>query len=130
MNRWSLVACGVALLVAGAVALNTMLEPEPTVAATALAAHEVGPGFYAVAVQPNADPASFADLAGMKCLDAESCMVGIWKQGAEPTTLPFTEAQIKDQVFAYTINRKTGFERMAWDCSSYPNTPRDKCLAK
>jgi hypothetical protein len=130
MNKWIFVVGAAALFVTGVVAFNAMLEPEPMVAATALATHEVGPGFYAVAVQPNADPASFTDLAGMKCLDAENCMVGIWKQGAEPTTLPFTESQIKDQVFAYAINRKTGFERLAWDCSIYPNTPRDKCLAK
>ncbi|WP_436357337.1 hypothetical protein [Brevundimonas sp. CEF1] len=130
MNKWIIVAGAAALFVTGAIALNAMLEPEPLVAATALATHEVGPSFYTVAVQPNADPATFADLAGMKCLDADNCMVGIWKQGSEPTAMPFTEAQIKAQAFAYTINRKTGFERMAWDCSVYPNTPRDRCLTK
>lgn len=130
MNKWVFVAGGAALLVAGAIAVNAMLEPEPAVAATALATHEVGPGFFTVAVQPNADPTSFADLAGTKCLDVDKCMVGIWRAGEEPAALPFTEAQIKAQAFAYAINRETGFERIAWDCSRYPNTPRDKCMAK
>lgn len=130
MNKWLYVAGGAALLLAGAIAANAALKPEPMVAATALATHEVGAGFFTVAVQPNADPASFADLAGMKCLDIDKCMVGIWREGEVPASLPFTEAQIKDQIFAYAINRETGFERVAWDCSRYPNTPREKCMAK
>ena len=130
MNKWLYVAGGAAILVVGAVAANAMLKPEPMVAATALTTHEVGSGFFTVAVQPNADPASFADLAGMKCLDIDKCMVGIWRDGEVPATLPFTEAQIKAQIFAYAINRETGFERVAWDCSRYPNTPRENCMAK
>lgn len=130
MKKWLYVAGGAALLMVGAIAANAAFKPRPMVAATALATHEVGPSFYTVAVQSNADPASFADLAGMKCLDIDKCMVGIWREGEEPSALPFTEAQIKAQAFAYAINRETGFERVAWDCSLYPNTTREKCLAK
>lgn len=130
MNKWIVVAAGAALLASGAIALNALQEPDPAVAATALAIHEVGPGFFTVSVQENADPASFADLAGLKCLDMDKCLVGIWSEGKEPAALPFSEAQIKAQAFAYTINRETGFERMAWDCSRFPNAPRDQCLAK
>lgn len=130
MKKWIYIVGGAALLGAGLVAANAMFKPEPMVPAAALATHEVGPGFFTVAVKENADPGSFDDLAGIMCLDVDKCMLGIWLKGEEPSALPFTEAQIKAQAFAYTINRETGFERVAWDCSRYPNTPRDKCLAK
>ncbi len=130
MRKKIIAAIGAAAVIGGAFAASAILSPEPTVPASTQAMHEVGPGFFVVAVQPHADPATFEDLAGLKCLDVDNCMVGLWKQGEEPTALPFTEAQIKAQLFAYAVNRETGFKRVAWDCASYPATPRKDCIAK
>lgn len=130
MRRLALAGIAAVVVVGGAVTANAVLRPKPLTPASAKATHEVGPSFYVVAVQPSADPATFEDLAGLKCLDFDSCMVGIWKQGEEPTALPFTEAQIKAQLFAYAVNRETGFKRVAWDCAAYPATPRKDCIAK
>lgn len=130
MNKGILAAIGGVIVVGGAVAATAILRPGPMVPASTQAMYEVGPGFYVIAVQPNADPATFEDLAGLKCLDHDNCMVGIWKQGEEPTSLPFTEAQIKSQLFAYAVNRETGFKRVAWDCTTYPATSRKDCIAK
>ncbi|WP_087139084.1 hypothetical protein [Brevundimonas diminuta] len=130
MNKLIIAGAAALVIVGGVVAANAILSPEPTVPASTQAMHEVGPGFFVVAVQPNADPATFEDLAGLKCLDVDNCMVGFWKHGEEPTALPFTEAQIKAQLFAYAVNRETGFKRVAWDCASYPATPRKDCIAK
>ena len=130
MRRLALAGIAAAAVVGGAVTAYAVLRPKPLTPASAMATHEVGPGFYVVAVERSADPATFEDLAGLKCLDIDSCMVGIWKRGEEPTALPFTEAQIKAQLFAYAVNRETGFKRMAWDCATYPATARKDCIAK
>nr|WP_303683035.1 hypothetical protein [Brevundimonas naejangsanensis] len=130
MRRLVFAGLAAAVVIGGAVAANAILRPEPMAPALTQAMHEVGPGFYVVAVQHNADPATFEDLAGLKCLDLDSCMVGFWKQGTEPTALPFTEQQIQAQLFAYAVNRETGFKRVAWDCAAYPATARKDCLVK
>lgn len=130
VNKIAIAGLAALIIIGGAVAANVILRPQPMVPASAQALHEVGPGFFVVAVQPNADPASFENLAGLKCIDLDNCMVGFWKQGKEPTALPFSEAQIKAQIFAYAVNRETGFRRVAWDCATYPATPRKDCMAK
>src|SRR5690606_16862186 len=116
MRNKIIAAIGAAAVIGGAFAASAILSPEPTVPASTQAMHEVGPGFFVVAVQPNADPATFEDLAGLKCLDVDNCMVGFWKQGEEPTALPFTEAQIEAQLFAYAVNRRSEERRVGIEC--------------
>lgn len=92
--------------------------------------HEVADGLYVVSISGTADPRSFEALASETCAGRAMCMVGFWEKGAEPSSMPFSEEQISAQLFAYTINRESGFQRSAWACEKYKDIPPAHCIPR
>ena len=88
-----------------------------------------GQGNFAMVVARGADPASFPALAKAKCGAAVRCSVFAWDDAASAATaLPMTDREIKSEVFAYALNRDSGFERSLWNCTVTPRANREECL--
>lgn len=65
-----------------------------------------------------------------QCGSADFCGVYGW---ANPTdaaqSLPMTDREVAAQIFAYSVNRTTGFEQALFDCTRVEPENRDECGA-
>lgn len=75
---------------------------------------------YSAIIDPGADPLAIERLAREHCAPKAICTVYAWS-GADDRAqaLPMLERERKALAFRYDVNRETGFERSAWDCSRF-----------
>lgn len=89
-----------------------------------------GMGNYAMVAGKSVSPDQLVGLAKDKCGREPICSVHGWNdKTAAPRSLPMTNAEVMAQVFTYTVNRHTGFERALWNCKVYPRADADQCMA-
>lgn len=89
-----------------------------------------GIGNYAMVASKAVPADQLVDLAKDKCGQEPMCSVHGWNDKAlAPRALPMTDAEVMAQVFSYTVNRNSGFERALWNCKVYPRADADQCMA-
>lgn len=63
------------------------------------------------------------------CLVQNHCFLFIWEQGTNAAKrVPMTDKQLKSLLVSYTLNRYTGLNRLLWNCTYFPDTPKEQCL--
>lgn len=89
-----------------------------------------GIGNYAMVVSKAVPADQLVDLAKDKCGREPMCSVHGWNEKAvAPRALPMTDAEVMAQVFSFTVNRNSGFERALWNCKVYARSDSDQCMA-
>ena len=65
-----------------------------------------------------------------KCGSADFCGVYGWDNPTDAVqSLPMTDAEVASQIFSYSVNRTTGYERALFDCTRVERENRDECGA-
>jgi len=68
-------------------------------------------------------------LAKKECGTREFCKVLVWDTPSNAATaFPMTDTEVSSQIFAYSVNRASGFEQSMWDCEKYHRDDKNQCL--
>lgn len=90
-----------------------------------------GPDTFVMVAPPELDAEQWRIEAKNHCGDREFCTVVGWASETEAASgFPMTDRELEAQVFSYSVNRVTGHDKALWDCSVFPRSTSDECLAK
>jgi hypothetical protein len=91
-----------------------------------------GQGQFTGLADPASTPQSLERAARAHCADQQFCSVYLWASEAnQAKAMPMLDREVAARVFAYDLNRASGFERALHDCTRWPvaaGAPRDECL--
>jgi hypothetical protein len=108
------------LALTGLVAASGCGEPS-------LSFHPGEAGSWNMIVPAGLDQAAILKAARWRCGTAPLCQISTYTSDAYlKPDVPVDELW-RATVFTYSRNSNSGFEQMLWDCSIYPDTPRDQC---
>lgn len=89
-----------------------------------------GRGNYAMIIPAGVTADAMPALAKAQCGTKSQCSVYGWRSTEDAASaIPMTDRELASQIFAYNLNRETGFERSLWDCALYPRSSSSDCLA-
>lgn len=84
---------------------------------------------FAMIIPPAADPAKLPLQAKQHCGEEAVCSVFGWASEFDAArAFPMTDREAAAMLFSYGINRKTGHERVLWNCERYPRADKAECL--
>jgi hypothetical protein len=92
-----------------------------------LSFHPGGAGTWTMIVPPELGQEAILRAARWRCGQAALCQVTAYPSDSYlKPGIP--EAELwRATLFTYSRNSGSGFEQVLWDCSVYPDTPRDDC---
>lgn len=118
--------CLALLGVIGVLWIGSMVDdPKPEFIRMSTADH------FAVIITPQAKPAAVEAAAREKCGEQQFCKVLGWTdRDLAARALPMLDREVAALVFAYTLNRSTGLEQVQWDCGTWPQADKARCLSE
>lgn len=82
-----------------------------------------------IAAPASATPASLKALALAQCGERDYCKLFGWSNTAlVPANGELTAVARKSMSFSYLRDRKSGFERVLFDCAAFANLPKNACM--
>jgi hypothetical protein len=102
--------------------LGTSACEEPSIAV-----HPGPAGTWNMIVPAGFDQAAILRAARLRCGTAPLCQVFAYTHEAYLRPDIPEDERWSATVFTYSRNSGSGFEQILWDCSLYPDSPKDRC---
>jgi hypothetical protein len=91
----------------------------------------IGRNLYAGEIPVGFSKVEIELAARNTCGSAPMCDVFGWRDKTRvAAALPMTDDEANALSFKYVINRTTSFQSTLWDCTQFPGTKPDACIAK
>lgn len=84
-------------------------------------------GTWNMIVPTGLDQQAILRAARLRCGTMTICQVTAYTSDAYLKPDIAEDQRLRATVFTYSRNSNSGFEQALWDCSLYPDTPRDDC---
>lgn len=85
---------------------------------------------FAMSFDERVDPNVLPEAARAHCGSKQFCTVMGWVEAEyAPRGFPLTDREASRQVFAYSVNRSSGFEQVLWDCRRWRRATTSECMA-
>ncbi len=96
-----------------------------------LVAVEPGGNGFMMTLDKGTDPARYADAAARLCAGRAQCRLLAWTDpAATPQSFPVAEASQPSMSFSYIRIKDSNLERILYNCTEFPATPRIQCMAR
>lgn len=86
---------------------------------------------YTMLVEAGAAPGLLTEKARDLCGSASHCAVTGWTDASfVGRGWPLTQREADAAAYTYAVNRSTGYEGEIWDCTKFPEAPKERCASK